>query len=51
MELEKVTIDVIIEAQRIENERLEREKKRKEELLRQKGLPIMRDDLEDKFMS
>lgn len=49
MDLEKVTIDVIIEAQRQENEKREQEKKRKEELLRQKGLPIVRDESEDTF--
>ena len=47
MELEKVSIEGIIEAQRQENEKREKEKKRKEELLRQKGLPIVRDESED----
>lgn len=51
MELEKVEIEVIIEAQRVENERIEREKRRKEELLRLKGLPIIREDLDDKFLN
>lgn len=49
MDLERVTIDVIIEAQRQENERREREKKRKGELLRQKGLPVVRNESEDTF--
>ncbi|XP_003391415.1 PREDICTED: U6 snRNA-associated Sm-like protein LSm1 [Amphimedon queenslandica] len=47
MELEKVSIEEIIEAQRQENEKREKENKRKEELLRQKGLPVVRDESED----
>ena len=47
MKLEKVSIEDIIEAQRQENEKREAEKRRKEDLLRQKGLPIVRDESED----
>jgi U6 snRNA-associated Sm-like protein LSm1 len=49
MKLEKVSIEAIITAQRLQNEKEEKEKQRKEELLRKKGLLIIRDESDDKF--
>ena len=37
-ELEKVSIDVILEAQRVEQERKEEERKKREQLLRSRGM-------------
>lgn len=49
MTLEKVSIKDILEAQRMELERLSKEKERKEQLLRQKGLLLTREIPEDIF--
>ena len=38
--LERVSIDEILEAQRLEQEKVDEERKRKEQILRERGLPL-----------
>ena len=49
MKLDKVSIDEILEAQRIEQEREAEEKQRKENLLRERGLIISKDFGDDTY--